>query len=90
MLNQQQLRAASTFFDSNNKHNTWIHPATKEKYQFDHLKIKKHHLKYVTNVKMKSDGIPSDHKAIMINMKFSNDKWIPKKKRDITAKPLIM
>jgi len=36
---------------------------------------------------MKSDGIPSDHKAIMINMKFSNDKWIPKKKRDITAKP---
>jgi len=30
-LNQQQLRAASTFFNSNNKHDTWIHPATKKK-----------------------------------------------------------
>ena len=84
VINQHQLRAASTFFESH-KHDTWIHPATKEKYQLDHFLIKRNHLQFVTNVKCKSDGIPSDHSALKINLRFLNSKWLPHKHRNKIA-----
>ena len=86
ILNQFQLRAASTFFESSKGHDTWIHPATKVKYQLDHFLIKKKHLQIIMDVKRKGDGIPSDHAALCIKLKFPNAKLTPRKQR---MKPMI-
>ena len=37
MMCKLDLRVVSTFFDANGNHNTWIHPASKEQYQSDHI-----------------------------------------------------
>ena len=39
LLCELDLHAASTYFDSNCKHDMWIHPAMKEGYQPDHFFI---------------------------------------------------
>ena len=88
VLNQNQLRAASTFFESNNKHDTWTYPASKEKYQLDHFLIKWNNLQFVMNVKQKSNGVPSDA-ALMISLRFPNTKWLLKKHHDRTARKVF-
>ena len=79
ILNQFQLRAASTSFESSKGHDTWIHPATKVKYQLDHFLIKKKHLQIIMDIKRKGNGIPSNHAALCIKLKFSNVKLTPRK-----------
>ena len=74
-MREFQLRAASSFFDNNNKYNTWIappHPITKQRipYQLDQIFIPKNQLCYTSNVKRKFDGAPSDHAAVMIDFKL--------------------
>jgi hypothetical protein len=71
LLYEHNLRAASTFFDNNNKYNTWICPpnATTNKrtaHQLDHIFILKKQLHYTQEVKRKFDGPESDHAAIQI------------------------
>ena len=80
VINHLQLRAASTFFirKENQGHNTWTHPTTKEHYQLDHFLIKWWHLQQITNIRRKSNGAPSDHAAICMELKFPDRKWIKK------------
>jgi hypothetical protein len=71
-MREFQLRAASSFFDDNNKYNTWLAPpqAPTEKrkaYQLDQIFIPKSQLCQTTNVKRKFDGASSDHAALSID-----------------------
>jgi len=83
LMNQLELRAISTFYQSKS-YDTWLHPATKEEYQLDHFLIPKVHAKYIINVKQKMNGVPSNHAAISIKLKLPNFKFIPLNKRTST------
>jgi len=89
ILTQFQMRAASTFFESSKGHDTWINPAMKVKYQLDHFLIKKKHLQIITDVKRKDNGIPSDHTALCIKLKFPNVKLTPRKKQMKTMEVIM-
>ena len=68
IMRKLNLRAASTFFDSNGRHNTWISPSLVMPFQLDHILIPKHQLNRGKDVKRKMDGTPSDHDALMIKI----------------------
>jgi hypothetical protein len=70
MMREQDLRAASTFFDCNNKYNTWRNPRDKRPHQIDHFLIPRNQLCYTTNVKQKLDSIDSDHAALCIKFQL--------------------
>ena len=77
IMREFQLRAASSFFDNNNKYNTWLAPpqAPTEKrkaYQLDQIFIPKSQLCQTTNVKRKFDGASSDHAALSIDFHLLN------------------
>jgi len=77
MMREFQLRAAGSFFDNNNKYNTWLAPpqAPTEKrkaYQLDQIFIPKSQLCQTSNVKRKFDGAPSDHAALAIDFHLLN------------------
>ena len=96
MMREFQLRAAGSFFDNNNKYNTWLAPpqAPTEKrkaYQLDQIFIPKSQLCQTSNVKRKSDGAPSDHAAIAIDFHLLNGPLLKnkegKKSGEIENKP---
>ena len=72
LMREHDLRAASTFFDCNNKHNTWRNPKDKRPHQIDHLLIPRNQLCLTTNVKRKLDSIDSDHAALCIEFLLPN------------------
>ena len=75
------------YFDSNSKHNIWIHPVTKEGNPPDHFLILQNQLQKVIKVKYKFDGAPSDHAALMITYNLKSSKLFPSKlKSKITKK----
>mmetsp|Transcript_1493 Transcript_1493/g.2313 ORF Transcript_1493/g.2313 Transcript_1493/m.2313 type:complete len:881 (+) Transcript_1493:452-3094(+) len=83
-MREHQLRAAATFFDNNNKYNTWLappHPSTgkRQAYQLDHFLIPKYQLCQTTNVKRKFDGATSDHAALQIDFYLLNTPLLRKK-----------
>ncbi len=65
LIREHDLRAASTFFDYNNKCNTWRNPRDKQPYQIDHLLIPRNQLCHTINVKRKLDSIDSDHATLV-------------------------
>ena len=84
LMREFQLRAATSFFDNNNKYNTWLappHPSSGKRraYQLDQIFIQKHQLRHTTNAKRKFDGVASDHAALFIE--FHLPKIIKKKKK---------
>ena len=83
-MRQLNLRAATTFFNNNNKKtDTWILHATKKGYQLDHMLVPKQQLHRIMEAKRKMDGIPSNHAAVMIKIKFpERHRLIPNKKRE--------
>ncbi len=101
LMREFQLRAAATFFDNNNKYNTWLappHPTTRKRraYQLDQILIPKHQLRYTTNVKRRFDGATSDHAALFIEFhlpkmvkKKKKTPEIEKKKSDVDAPPPV-
>jgi hypothetical protein len=91
IMREHQLRAAATFFDNNNKYNTWLappHPSTakRQAYQLDHFLIPKYQLCQTTNVKRKFDGATSDHAALQIDFHLLNTPLLRKKE---TQKELL-
>jgi len=83
-MRDYQLRAASSFFDSNNKYNTWLAPPRsqtekRKAYQLDEIFIPKNKLCHTTNVKRKFDGATSDHAALFIEFKLPNGPLLEKK-----------
>jgi hypothetical protein len=60
LMREHELRAASTFFESNN---TWI----------DHMFIPRRQLHHTNDVKRKLDSINSDHAALCITFWVSNE-----------------
>jgi len=80
MLCELNLRAASTLFDNNGKHDTWILPGTKQKFQLDHFLILSTQLCFVTNIKQKFNDSPSDHAALMIKIRINQSSKLILKK----------
>ena len=70
VMRELDLHSAHSFFDCNDKHDTWIHLGTKHRYQPDHFLILSKQLNRTSNVKRKFDGAPSDHAALMIQFKL--------------------
>ena len=75
LLSQLDLRAASTYFQNNSGYDTWINPATKEKYQLDHFLIPRNQFKLVKNVKKIFHGTTSDHLAIQMSLNLRKGKY---------------
>jgi len=75
LLSQLDLRAASTYFQNESGYDTWINPATQEKYQLDHFLIPRKHFKLVKNVKKTFYGTTSDHLAIQISLNLTKGKY---------------
>ena len=67
VLWELDYRVASTFFDNNNKYDTWIHPAMKAGYQPDNFLILHNQLRNVINI------------AICITYCLGNEKTFPMK-----------
>jgi hypothetical protein len=83
-MREYQLRAASTFFNNNNKYNTWLAPpqSSTEKrkaYQLDQIFIPKSQLCQTTNVNRKFDGTTSDHAALLIEFHLLSGPLLKKK-----------
>jgi hypothetical protein len=75
LLREHNLQATSTFFDKNNKYNTWICPsnATTNKrtaHLLDHFFTPRNQLHSIIGVKRKFNGPTSDHAAIQITLKL--------------------
>jgi hypothetical protein len=69
LMQEHKLRAASTFFDNNQKYNMCLGLPNaimkkRQAYQLDHIFIPKLQLCHTTNVKRGFDGAPSDHAAL--------------------------
>ncbi len=84
ILREHQLRAATTFFDNNNKYNTWLappHPTTgkRQAYQLDHIFIPKYQLAHTSNVKRRFNGTTSNHAALFIKFQLSSMPLLKKK-----------
>jgi len=93
LMREFQLRAATSFFDNNNKYNTWLappHPSSGKRraYQLDQIFIQKHQLRHTTNAKRRFDGVNSDHAALFIE--FHLPKSIKKKKKNQKATKLTL
>ena len=78
-LREIDYRVVSMFFNNNNKHDTWIHPATKAGYQPDHFIILCNQLRNLINIKCKFDGAPSDHCPLFITYHLGYEKTFPMK-----------
>mmetsp|Transcript_17839 Transcript_17839/g.25395 ORF Transcript_17839/g.25395 Transcript_17839/m.25395 type:complete len:496 (+) Transcript_17839:690-2177(+) len=74
LLSQLDLRAASTYFQNDNGYDTWINPATQEKYQLDHFLIPRKQFKLVKNVRKIYYGTTSNHLAIKITLNIKKGK----------------
>ena len=94
MLRQLNFQAASTFFDNNNKHDTWINPNTKTPFQLDHILILKNQLLHTQNVKQRFNRTTSNHAALYVKtelpinsllLKKRKYKALPKKGESITT-----
>ena len=77
LMREYQIRAASSFFDNNNKYNTWLAPPQsqtekRKAYQLDQIFISKNQLCHTTNIKRKFDGATSDHAALFIKFNIPN------------------
>jgi hypothetical protein len=70
-MREHDLRAASTFFESNQKSSTWRTPLNNHPYQIDHLLIPRSQLCHTTHLKRKLDCVDSDHAALHINFLLS-------------------
>ena len=81
-MRELDLHTAHSFFDSKDKHDAWIHPGTKQKYQPYHFLIPSKQLKRTTDVNRKFDGVPSDHAALMISFKLHYSKLAHYKKNN--------
>ena len=84
IMREHQLRAAATFFDNNNKYNTWLappHPSTGKRhaYQLDHIFIPKYQLCHTKNIKRRFNGATSDHAALFIDFELSSIPLLKKK-----------
>jgi hypothetical protein len=93
-MREHQIRAASTFFDNNNKYNTWLgipNAISKKRcpYQLDHIFIPKHQLCLTTNVKRKFDGAHSDHAAMCICSQLQTCPLLRKKRNQEESKPAM-
>ena len=75
LLSQLDLRVASTFFQNDSGYDTWINPATQEKFQLDHFLIPRKHFKLVKNSKKIFYGATSDHLAIQITLSLTKGKY---------------
>ena len=82
MMHELDLRAVSTFFDTNGSHNIWIHLVSKDQYQPDHILIPCNQLSKVVKVKRKFNGSPRDHAAVMMIYKFNHPSHIPQKTKN--------
>jgi hypothetical protein len=78
-MREHDLRAASTFFDCNNKFNTWRNPRDKRPHQIDHILILRTQLCHTANVKRKTNSVDSDHAALCIEFQLSNETLFYKK-----------
>jgi hypothetical protein len=92
-MREQQLRAATSFFDNNNKYNTWLglpQPTTKKRvaYQLDQIFIPRNQLCYTTDIKRKFDGATSDHAALSIHFQLPNGPLLKKKTPKEDAPPV--
>ena len=74
LLTQTDIRANATYFDNANGHATWTHPAMKENFQLDHFMVSRAHCKYVTDIKKKCIGAPSDHLPLFLKFKNKEKK----------------
>ena len=84
IMREHQLRAAATFFDNNNKYNTWLaptHPSTgkRQAYQLDHIFIPKYQLCHTKNIKPKFNSTTSNHAALLIDFQLSSTPLLKKK-----------
>jgi hypothetical protein len=79
-MREHNLRAASTFFDCKNKHNTWRNPRDKCPRQINHSLIPRNQLCYTVNVKRKLDGMDSDHATLCIKFQVPNGTLLCNKK----------
>jgi hypothetical protein len=86
-MREHDLRAASTFFDCNNKFSTWMNPKNQCPYQIDHFFIPKHQLCHTTNVKRKLDSVDSDHAALCIKFQMSHEPLLQLKDGSTVVKP---
>ena len=83
-MREYQLWATSSFFENNNKYNTWLvlpqlQTEKRKAYQLDQIFIPKNQLCQTTNVKRKFDGATSNHAALFIEFKLPNDPQLKKK-----------
>jgi hypothetical protein len=78
-MREHDLRAASTFFESNKKYNTWRNPRDKRPHQIDHFLIPRNQLCHTVDVKRKLDSIDSDHAALCIEFRLSSETLLLKK-----------
>ena len=81
LLRQTDLRAVTTYFNSTNGHDTWTHPATKEKHQLDHFLVSRLHCRNVIDARKKYIGAPSDHLALFMKYKYKERKKMSNKKK---------
>ena len=81
LLRQTDLRAVTTYFNSTNGHDTWTHPATKEKHQLDHFLVSRLHCRNVIDAQKKYIGAPSDHLALFMKYKYKERKKMSNKKK---------
>mmetsp|Transcript_18353 Transcript_18353/g.26078 ORF Transcript_18353/g.26078 Transcript_18353/m.26078 type:complete len:120 (-) Transcript_18353:72-431(-) len=94
-MREHQLRAEATFFDNNNKYNTWLappHPSTgkRQAYQLDHIFIRKYQLCHTKNIKRRFNGATSDHAALFIDFELSSMPLLKKKaEKDNNPRPPV-
>ena len=84
IMREFQLRAVSSFFDNNNKYNTWLAPPqsateARKAYQLDQFFIPKNQLCQTTNLKRRFDGATSDHAALLIEFHLLNGPLLKKR-----------
>jgi hypothetical protein len=73
MARTLDLRVATSYYQQTKGSGTWIHPATKQRYQPDHFFISRKSCANMTDARKRYDGAPdSDHLAITIKLKRMN------------------
>ncbi len=79
-MREHNLIAASTFFNSNKKYNTWRNLWDRRPHQIDHLLIPKSQLYHTIDVKKKLDSVDSNQAALCIEFKLTNEALLFKKR----------
>ena len=84
-----RLQSPEYFFDNKNKHDMWIHPATKVGYQLDHFLVPCNQLRNVISIKHKFDGAPNDHCTLFLTYHLGNEKTFPTKLKNKVLKKIM-